>query len=155
MTSAPHEHRRLDDEDPHEDRHEPWHEHRLRVRYAETDQMGRAHHANYLLYMEEGRTRMMRERGCSYAELEKRGIGLPVRRAELRYRGGAAYDDEILVRTRVEAIGNATVTFAYEIVRASDGAPLATGSTELACVDMRRTPPKPTGLPHDVRAALG
>src|SRR5215218_6169990 len=48
----------------------PYHEHRLRVRYAETDQMGVVHHANYLLYVEESRTRLMADRGCSYAEFE-------------------------------------------------------------------------------------
>src|SRR5580765_3234482 len=72
----------------------PVHEHRLRVRYAETDQMGVVHHANYLLYLEESRTRMMAELGCSYAELEQSGWALPVRRTELRFRAPAYYDEE-------------------------------------------------------------
>jgi acyl-CoA thioester hydrolase len=130
------------------------HEHRLRVRYGETDQMGRAHHASYLLYLEEARTRMMAERGCSYAELERAGIGLPVRRAELRYRGAIGYDEELLVRTRVERIRNASLTFAYELSRAADGARVAEARIELACVDLRSSPQRPVALPEAVRAAL-
>jgi len=129
----------------------PWFEHRLRVRYGETDQMGRAHHASYVLYLEEARTRMMDHLGCSYSALEADGIGLPVRRLELRYREGAGYDEELIVRTRLEAMGAASLRFAYELLRAADGALVATGQTELACVDLGRTPPAPVGLPALVR----
>src|SRR5262245_44320518 len=107
------------------------HVHRLRVRYAETDQMGVVHHANYLLYLEESRTRFMAERGCSYAELERRGIGLPVRKLELRFRKPAYYDECLLVRTHVEKLGAASITFASEVVRESDGEGLASGKIEL------------------------
>ena len=130
------------------------HEHRLRVRYAETDQMGRAHHAHYLVYMEEGRTRMMHERGAPYGELERQGYGLPVRRVELRYRAAAGYDEELVVRTRVASVRAASVRFEYEILRGAGGELLATGWTELACVDMRRDPPAPTAFPPAVRTAL-
>jgi acyl-CoA thioester hydrolase len=68
-------------------------EHLLRVRYGETDQMGVVHHANYLLYMEEARTAFMASVGCSYGGLERDGIGLPVRRTEVRYRASARYED--------------------------------------------------------------
>jgi acyl-CoA thioester hydrolase len=131
----------------------PPHEHRLRVRYGETDQMGVAHHANYLLYMEDGRTRLMESLGCSYAELERRGWGLPVRRAEVRYRASAAYDEELVVRTRVGRLRGASVTFEYEVLRAADDRLLATGSTELACVrlDGER---RPQLLPPELRALL-
>lgn len=132
----------------------PPHEHRLRVRYAETDQMGVAHHAAYLVYLEEARTRMMAERGCSYAELERSGLGLPVRRAELRYRASARYDEELCVRTRVGRLGQASVSFDYEVVRAADGALLATASTELACVDLV-SPGRPIRpLPPELRERL-
>lgn len=110
--------------------------HGLMVRYGETDQMGRCHHANYLLYFEEARTAMMRALGVSYAELEKRGIGLPVRQADVRYRNAAFYEDELVVETRIERVGPASVTFAYRIVRPADNAKIATGSTELACIHM-------------------
>ena len=132
----------------------PWHEHRLRVRYGETDQMGVVYHANYLVYMEEGRTRLMEALGCSYAELERQGWALVVRRAELRYRAPARYDEELVVRSAVERLGGASVRFVYEIARVADGVALAEGMTELACVDRREGEGKPTLLPERVRALL-
>ncbi|MDZ4771802.1 MAG: thioesterase family protein [Planctomycetota bacterium] len=130
------------------------HETRLRVRYGETDQMGVVHHANYLLYVEESRTNLMRERGCSYAELERRGIGLPVRKAELRYRVPALYEDEIVVRTSVGRIGAASVAFVSELIRASDGVRIADATVELACIDLARRERGPIPLPDDLRALL-
>ena len=130
------------------------HEHRLRVRYAETDQMGVVHHANFLLYVEESRTRLMAERGCSYAAFERRGWALPVRRLELRFRAPARYDDELVVRTRVEGVRAASLTFRSEIVRPADGAHLASAVVELACVEMRGGEARPRPLPEDLRAAL-
>lgn len=129
--------------------------HCLRVRYGETDQMGRVHHANYLLYMEEARTGMMRALGASYASMEREGIGLPVRKTDLRYRAAALYEEELVVETRIEGVRVASVTFAYRVVRPeAEGAStlIATGSTELACIAM------PEGrlihLPDRVRAAF-
>ena len=133
---------------------EGWHEHPFQVRYGETDQMGVVHHANYLLYMEEGRTRMMEEAGCSYAELERSGWGLPVRRTALRFRAPARYGDRLLVRTRVARLGGASVRFEYEI-RSEAGDVLVEGSTELACVELGAAERKPRMLPDRVRTALG
>jgi acyl-CoA thioester hydrolase len=130
------------------------HEHRLRVRYSETDQMGVAHHASYVLYLEESRTELMRQRGCSYAELERSGFGLPVRKLDLRYRAPARYEDEIVVRTRVGRVGAASVTFESEVHRAADGMHLASGVIELACVDLRSPERKPVVLPEGLRALL-
>jgi acyl-CoA thioester hydrolase len=130
------------------------HEHRLRVRYAETDQMGRAHHANHIVYMEEGRTRMMADLGLPYGEVEKRGFGLVVRAVDIRYRGAALYEDELVVRTHVRSVRGASVDIAYDIRRATDGAEVATGSTQLACVDLRATPPAVKPLPPDVAAVF-
>lgn len=130
-----------------------WHEHRLRVRYGETDQMGVVYHANYLVYMEDGRTRLMAARGCSYAEIERQGWGLVVRKAALRYRAPARYDEELRVRTRVERLGAASVTFAYEVDRPADGVRLAEGSTELACVRLDAGA-RPCMLPEPLRALL-
>jgi acyl-CoA thioester hydrolase len=130
------------------------HEHRLRVRYGETDQMGVVHHANYLLYLEESRTRLMADLGCSYAELERSGWSLPVRRTELRFRAPAYYDEELVVRTRVARLGGASVTFASDVLRASDGALLASGWVELACIDTRSGGHKPAILPEVVRSRL-
>lgn len=126
-------------------------EHHLRVRYGETDQMGVVHHANYLLYMEEARTTFLRERGCSYADLERQGIGLPVRQCDLRYFASALYEDELVIRISVAKMGAASVTFAYEIERLADTARLVTGKVELACVDLSATPRKPRMLPEALR----
>ena len=128
------------------------HEHRLTVRYGETDQMGVVHHANFLLYMEEARTAMMKARGCSYRELEESGYGLPVRKAQLRYRASALYEDELLVRTRIASTRAASVTFEYEILREKDGQLLATGMTELACVRLDSQDRKPVQLPKSLLA---
>lgn len=130
------------------------HEHRLRVRYAETDQMGVVHHANYLLYFEESRTALMAARGCSYAEFERSGWALPVRRVELRYRSPARYEDELVVRTWVDELGPASVTFASEIWRDADRTLIASGSVQLACIDIRSTPRKLAMLPEEMRRAL-
>ncbi len=126
----------------------------LRVRYCETDQMGVVHHANYLAYVEEGRTDMMAAAGCSYGELEKSGVGLPVRRVEVRYRASARYEDLIQVRTRVVGLRAASVRFGYRIVRVEDELLLATAETELACVDMTTPERKVVPLPALLREVL-
>jgi acyl-CoA thioester hydrolase len=130
------------------------HEHRLRVRYGETDQMGVVHHANYLLYLEESRTALMAARGCSYAAFERSGWALPVRKAELRFRSPARYEDELVVRTWVEKLGPASVTFASEVWREADRTLIASGAIELACIDIRSTPRKLALLPDEMRQAL-
>jgi acyl-CoA thioester hydrolase len=131
-----------------------WHAHRLRVRYGETDQMGVVYHANYLVYMEEGRTRLMESLGCSYAGLEREGWALVVRKAELRYRASARYDEELAVRTAVSRVGGASVLFLYQVRRAADDELLVEGSTELACVDRRSGSARAALLPERVRALL-
>jgi acyl-CoA thioester hydrolase len=129
------------------------HQLQLRVRYGETDQMGVVHHVNYLTYFEEGRTSMMADMGLSYAELERSGIGLPVRKLEIRYRASAHYEDQLCVETRVLAMRAASVTFGYEIRRVSDGALLVVGKSELACISLEgERGVKP--LPEDLRRAL-
>jgi acyl-CoA thioester hydrolase len=130
------------------------HEHRLRVRYAETDQMGVVYHANYLVFMEEGRTRYLASLGCLYSELERGGIGLAVHRAEVEYRAPAHYDEELLVRTRIERVRSASVSFGYEIARATDGARLATGTTDLACLALAEEPRRVRHLPQELRELL-
>ncbi len=126
----------------------------LQVRYGETDQMGVVHHANYLAYLEEGRTKMMAALGCSYAALERRGIGLPVRRVELRYRNPAHYEELLVVRTHVSGLRAASITFEYELVRPADEVLIATGLTELACIDLRSEPRKVIALPEELRELL-
>lgn len=123
----------------------------LRVRYAETDQMGRAHHAHFLVWCEAARTAFMRARGVSYAELEEGGVRLPVSRAELEYRRPAGYDQLVRVETRVEAVRSRSVRFTYRILGADDGTLLARAETELVCTGADG---RPVRLPERVRRAL-
>lgn len=104
----------------------------LRVRYAETDQMGVVYHANYLVWCEIGRTDLMRQLGASYAELERNGIGLAVIDASIRYQQAARYDDLIRVRTVLTDVKSRTVTFDYVIEDAASGTRLASARTTLA-----------------------
>ena len=112
----------------------------VRVRYAETDQMGRAHHRHYLVWCELGRTSLMRDHGVSYAELERGGLWLPVSRVEVEYRIPVAYDELIRIHTRVERVRSREVVFAYRITRASDDVTLARARTALVCTDARGRP---------------
>jgi acyl-CoA thioester hydrolase len=126
----------------------------LRVRYGETDQMGVVHHANYALYVEESRTTLMRERGCSYAELERRGVGLPVRKLEVRYRNPAHYEDVLVVTTAITRLGAASVAFESEITRPHDEVRIASVLVELACIDLTNRARGPIPLPDDLRQML-
>lgn len=103
--------------------HETW----LRVRYAETDQMGVVYHANYLVWMEVGRVEYCRAAGVCYRDMEADGYLLAVVESQVRYLRPARYDDEIVVRTRVLKSGPRLVKFGYEILRQEEL--LATGST--------------------------
>ena len=129
------------------------HELQIRVRYAETDQMGVVHHASYLIYMEEGRTALMRQLGFPYEGVEERGLAMAVRKLDVRYRQAARYGDEIRVRTTVERFRSASILYAYEMTRVSDGAPLLTGTTEVACLELRDGF-RPAPIPDDIREAL-
>ena len=123
----------------------------IRVRYAETDQMGRAHHSHHLVWCELGRTALMRDRGLPYSELERRGIYLPVSRAEVEYRRPVGYDDRVRIHTRVEAIRSRSVTFAYRILGAKEDGVVARARTDLMCTDGEG---RPVRMPDDVRRAL-
>ena len=129
-------------------------EHEVLVRYAETDQMGVVYHANYLVYLEEGRTRMMASLGHPYHLLERDGVALVVRKADLRYRASARYGDRLLVRTRPSRVRGASITYTYEVLRAEDEVVLVTASTELACVDLTDPQRRPRMLPEGIRSAL-
>src|SRR5512139_2803050 len=114
----------------------------VRVRYAETDQMGVVYHANYLVWCEIGRTDFIRGLGTTYAELERQGLTLAVADAQLRYHRAARYDDLIRIETWIERVQSRTVTFGYEIVREEPGPAerLATASTRLIGLDDHGAP---------------
>ena len=107
-----------------------FHETRLRVRYAETDQMGVVYHSNHLIWFEVGRVELMREMGFSYRDMEREdGCFIAVAEVKCRYRAPVFYDEEVLVRTRLKAVRESVVVFSYELVRAEGGALLAEGET--------------------------
>ena len=109
---------------------------RLRVRYAETDQMGVVYHANYFVWFEVGRVELMRSAGLEYKRLEEDfGCMIAVVEAQARYRAPARYDDEIVVRTWLSAMRGSVLRMAYEVVRAADGVLLCTGETTHIVVD--------------------
>jgi acyl-CoA thioester hydrolase len=113
--------------------HQPNHrvgEVRLRVRYAETDQMGVVYHANYFIWFEIGRVELLRQLGFAYRDMEQNDhCFIAVVDARCRYKAPARYDDEIIVRTHLKNVRESLVHFGYELVRVSDGTVLAEGET--------------------------
>jgi acyl-CoA thioester hydrolase len=109
---------------------------KLRVRYAETDQMGVAYHSNHLIWFEVGRVELMRQMGVSYRDME-RGEGLFIAVAEVhcRYRAPVFYDEDVVVRTWLKHVRKSVVVFSYELVRAEGGTLLAEGETTHVVTD--------------------
>jgi acyl-CoA thioester hydrolase len=105
------------------------------VRYAETDQMQIVHHANYSVWMEEGRSEFMRQSGGDYAEVERGGHLLAVTGVQVRYLAPAHYGERVIVRTWIEELRSRTLKFGYEIINANSGALLVTGQSEHVCMD--------------------
>ena len=104
-------------------------ESRVRVRYAETDQMGVAYYANYFVWFEVGRSQYCNDCGFSYRDMEREtGLFLIVAEASCRYKNPARYEDELIIKTRVTESSRRTLRFSYEINRA-DGTPVAIGQT--------------------------
>jgi acyl-CoA thioester hydrolase len=115
---------------------------RIRVRYAETDQMGVVYHANHFIWFEVGRVEFFRQLGFSYKDMEQRdNCFIAVVDARCRYKAPALYDDEVIVRTRLKNIRESVIHFGYELVRASDTTVLAEGETTHIVADsqMRKT----------------
>lgn len=104
-----------------------WVELQLRVRYAETDAMGVAHHAAYFVWFEAARAELCRTKGLDYIAMERDGLFLPVAEARCRYRVPLQYDDLIVVRVQVREIRRSVAFFTYEIHRSEELA--ATGET--------------------------
>jgi acyl-CoA thioester hydrolase len=123
----------------------------LRVRYAETDQMGVVYYANYLVWFEVARTDLLRAQGWSYREMEAAGIVLPVIEAACQYRHPARYDDEIEIRTTGRVTSPVRMEFDYEVrVKGQDGV-IATGRTAHAAISRQG---KPCRLPARVTEAF-
>lgn len=124
---------------------------RVRVRYADTDQMGVTYHANYLVWFEVGRTDWLRHHGWTYREMEANGFQLPVIEVQCRYRAPARYDDELDVHTRATLVTPARVRFDYEVKLVEGNGLAVTGHTIHAVIGPTG---KPCRVPDRVREAL-
>ncbi len=114
---------------------------RIRVRYAETDQMGVAYYANYLVWFEVGRSEFCRQSGFSYREMEREtGSYLIVAEARCRYKRPLHYEEEFTVRTWLKELRRRTVTFAYQLLDAENGGVYAEGETVHVVVDENGRP---------------
>ena len=129
----------------------PTHE-RVRVRYGETDQMGHAYYANYLLWYEQARGAWCRDRGFTYKQLEELGYKLPVVEVWTRYKGELKYDDVAVIQVRLAEIKRAAIKFEYEVVNESTGAVCTEGYTWH--VFASGDPLKAIAIPDDARALL-
>ncbi len=123
----------------------------VRVRYAETDQMGVAWHGGYFAWFEVARTDLLRSRGATYRDLEERGIHLPVIEATASFLRPVLYDDVLEVRASLAAFGGVRMRFTYEVRRQGADQLLARGATEHATVNGRG---RPCRLPEDIQLLL-
>ena len=122
----------------------------IRVRYAETDRMGLLHHANYIVYFEQGRTELLRQRGLTYRDMEDAGHLLVIVEVGCKFKRPAYYDDLLTLRTVVERVTHVKILHRYEVRR--DGLLLAEGHSTLACVDREG---RPQALPESLREPDG
>lgn len=109
----------------------------LRVRFAETDQMGIAHHSAYPVWMEAGRVQWLRANGLDYRLMEEGGLSLSVSAMEVQYRRAAHFDDVITVTTRLVLVRSRLMRLEYRLDRTADDALLATGATVHVPTDRR------------------
>lgn len=127
-------------------------ESRTRVRYKETDQMGIAHHSNYIVWFEIGRTDLCRATGFTYKDIEQRGLILVVTEVQCRFRAPYHYDDEILIRTSIAEWASRAMKFAYELLDGTGGRVHATGHSMHVWVD--RETRRPTTADEEVMRAF-
>jgi acyl-CoA thioester hydrolase len=137
--------------------HHAVNETRLRVRYAETDQMGVVYHSNHLIWFEVGRVELMRQMGFSYREMERdEGRFIAVAEVACRYKAPIFYDEEVIVRTWLKNVRESVLIFQYELSRAENGKVLAEGQTTHVVTDPQM---KVSTLPEKYliafRAAIG
>jgi len=123
----------------------------IRVRYAETDQMGVVYHSHYLVWCEIGRTDFIRALGTPYAQIERDGVALAVAEASLRCHAPARYDDPVRIETALTDVRSRTITFTYRITHAESGVRLASATTTLVSLDPAG---RVVALPAEVRDRL-
>jgi acyl-CoA thioester hydrolase len=125
---------------------------KLRVRYAETDQMGVVYYANFAIWFEIGRVELMRQLGFRYRDMEQQdNCQIPVADLHIRYKEPAYYDDEIVIRTRLADVHRSLLRFRYQVFRAADETLLAEGETTHLVVDSQL---KRRSLPQKYVAAF-
>ena len=113
---------------------------RLIVRYAETDQMGIVHHSNYAVWFEAARTDFLKQTGFSYSGIEGKGVLLPLYELNTKFKKPAFYEDEIIIKTKLEKLTKVRVIFSYRAIRSEDGTEVATGETMHAWTDKSMRP---------------
>jgi acyl-CoA thioester hydrolase len=119
---------------------------RIRVRYAETDQMGVVYHANHFIWFEVGRVELLRQFGFTYKDMEREDdCFIAVVDAQCRYKSPVHYDDEVIVRTHLKHVREKVIRFGYELRRAETGELLAEGETTHIVADSKM---KPRALPE-------
>ena len=123
----------------------------IRVRYAETDQMGVGYHGAYLPWLEVARTRWLEEHAVSYRELEAGGVHLPVIEVRCRYLRPVSYDDHLIVEATAHGYRRSGIAFEYRVLREPDGALVATAATRHAAVGPEG---RARRLPEAIRNAL-
>ena len=116
------------------------HQSTLRIRYAETDQMGVVYHGNYAQFFEIGRTEWLRSIGITYKNMETKGIMLPVISLNCNFKKSALYDDEITVTTMLKKTPSVKIEFDYEITNQNNEL-ICTGNTVLAFVNKETKKP--------------
>lgn len=107
----------------------------LKVRYAETDQMGIVHHSNYYVYFEAAREDFILGAGISYKEIEGKGIMMPLVETQCRYIEGAKYADELIIETSLQELSPVKVVLEYKVIRVEDGRLISKGKTVQTFVD--------------------
>lgn len=105
---------------------------KLIARYSETDQMGIIHHSNYAVWFEAGRTDFLKKAGIPNKEIKEQGVLLPLYEMNCKFKSPARYEDEIIVKTKLEHIGKVRIVFSYQVLNAKDGSVLTTGETKHA-----------------------
>lgn len=113
---------------------------KLRVRYAETDQMGYVYYGNYAMYYEVGRVETMRQLGFSYRKLEEKGVIMPVISCNTKYLLPGKYDEELTVKVRIPTQPKAKITFEYEIFNEQNQL-INQGETVLVFINMETNRP--------------
>ena len=128
------------------------HDHRISVRYAETDAMGVAHHSSYVAWLEEARIEWLRDRGVRYRDLEEQGLFMPVTKVEIAYRRPFRFDDTLVMRTTLQTEGRCSLRFVTEFRQLGNDAIHASGQVVVTALDNAS---RPTRLDEQLLRTLG